>query len=125
MRKIIQISASILHDNIEDEIVSCVHALCNDGTLWHRWSGGIWHQIEDVPQDGFGEEDRVINKAVSHLGLSTRSANCLRINHINTIRQLVSLRESEIMRMDNLGKTSCEEIKHKLACYGLHLGMEI
>jgi DNA-directed RNA polymerase alpha subunit len=125
MRKIIQISTGVLHDNIEDEIMSCVYALCNDGTLWSRWSGGIWHQIEDIPQDGFGEEDRIINKGVSHLGLSARSANCLRINHINTIRQLVVLKESDVMRMRNLGKTSFQEIRQKLACHALHLGMEI
>jgi DNA-directed RNA polymerase alpha subunit len=125
MRKIVKISTSVLHDTIEDEIMSCVHALCNDGTLWFRWSGGIWHQIEDIPQDGFGEEDNIINKSVSHLDLNTRAANCLRINHINTIRQLIQLKKSDVLRLHNLGKTSLQEIEYKLARCGLHLGIKL
>lgn len=125
MRKIVQISAGILHDSTDDIIKSCVHALCNDGTLWFRWCGGTWHKIEDIPQDVLEEEDKIFDKCVSQLDLSTRSANCLRANHIYTIRQLVRLKERDVLRMDNLGKTSFEEIKKELACHGLHLGMKI
>lgn len=46
MRKIIQIY--IDHDN-------CLHALCEDGSLWIRLQNSnddfFWHRIEDIPQD--------------------------------------------------------------------------
>ena len=41
------------------------------------------------------------------------------------MRDLVSMSESEVMKLKNLGKTSLTEIKSKLAERGLSLGMPI
>ena len=59
------------------------------------------------------------------MDLSTRSSNSLKNAGIETLRELVEVKEEDMMNFDNFGKRSLEEIKGKLAELGLSLGMEI
>jgi DNA-directed RNA polymerase subunit alpha len=54
-----------------------------------------------------------------------RARNCLDGASILTLGDLVSLSETEVMNLKNLGKTSLNEIKIKLAERGLSLGMQL
>jgi DNA-directed RNA polymerase subunit alpha len=54
-----------------------------------------------------------------------RARNCLDSANITTLKELVSLSETEVMNLKNLGKTSLTEIKAKLAEKGLSLGMKV
>lgn len=69
------------------------------------------------------ELDRLLDRPIAELELSVRARNCLDSANLNTIRDLVSLSEQEVMNLKNLGKTSLTEIKHKLAELNLGLGM--
>jgi DNA-directed RNA polymerase subunit alpha len=73
------------------------------------------------------EDDKVSDLLEQSLGimdLSTRSSNSLKNAGIETLRELVEVKEEDMMNFDNFGKRSLEEIKEKLAELGLSLGME-
>ena len=65
-----------------------------------------------------------LNTPVEELELSVRSSNCLRNINVKTIGDLAMLTEEEISKTKNFGKKSLQEIKEKLAEYGLSLGMK-
>ena len=62
---------------------------------------------------------------LAELELSVRARNCLDGADLRTLRDLVSMSETEVMNLKNLGKTSLTEIKAKLAERGLSLGMPL
>lgn len=67
----------------------------------------------------------LLSSPISDLELSVRARNCLDGANLQTLRDLVSLSEEEVMNLKNLGKTSLTEIKSKLAERGLSLGMQV
>ena len=69
------------------------------------------------------EIESALDRSLLELELSVRAKNCLDGANLQTIRDLVSLSEQEVMNLKNLGKTSLTEIKSKLAERGLALGM--
>lgn len=64
-------------------------------------------------------------KKVDELGLSVRSANCLKNDNIVYIGDLIQKSEGEMLRTPNFGRKSLNEIKEVLATMGLHLGMDV
>ena len=64
-----------------------------------------------------------IDKPVDELELTVRSANCLKAENVQFIGDLVTKRESDLLRTPNLGKKSLNEIKEVLASRGLSLGL--
>ncbi len=73
---------------------------------------------QDVPGD---KRDRLREMPIEELELSVRSFNCLKRAGINTVAELVSRTDEEMMKVRNLGKKSLEEVKQKLADVGLGL----
>lgn len=73
------------------------------------------------------EEGRKINenlyRSVDELELSVRSANCLKNANIHLIGDLVQKSEAEMLKTQNFGRKSLNEIKDILAEMGLSLGM--
>ena len=69
------------------------------------------------------ELQRLLDRSIAELELSVRARNCLDSANLQTLRDLVSLSEPEVMKLKNLGKTSLTEIKTRLAERGLSLGM--
>jgi DNA-directed RNA polymerase subunit alpha len=66
----------------------------------------------------------ILSRPIADLALSVRARNCLDGANIQTLRDLVTLSENDVMNLKNLGKTSLSEIKSKLAEHGLSLGMK-
>ena len=58
---------------------------------------------------------------ISILDLTTRASNSLKNAEIETIGQLISYSEVDLMEFDKFGKTSLKEIKEKLSAIGLSL----
>lgn len=58
---------------------------------------------------------------INILDLTTRASNSLKNAEIETIGQLISYSEVDLMEFDKFGKTSLKEIKEKLAAIGLSL----
>jgi len=75
------------------------------------------------------EENRKINenlyRSVEELELSVRSANCLKNDNIHLIGDLVQRSEAEMLKTQNFGRKSLNEIKDILADMGLSLGMAL
>ena len=63
-------------------------------------------------------KNKVLELTIEELDLSVRSFNCLKRAGINTVEDLVSKSEGEMMRVRNLGKKSLEEVVNKLASLG-------
>ncbi|MDR2399658.1 MAG: DNA-directed RNA polymerase subunit alpha [Endomicrobium sp.] len=76
-------------------------------------------------QDESGvKEEGIFAQSISIMELSTRSSNSLKNAGIETIGDLVKLKETNLMNFDNFGKRSFDEIKSKLQELNLSLGME-
>ena len=70
------------------------------------------------------QPDTVMNMTIEELDLSVRSFNCLKRANINTVADLVSKTEEEMIKVRNLGRKSLEEVVHKLTMMGLSLASE-
>ena len=67
------------------------------------------------------QRDKVLEMTIEELDLSVRSFNCLKRANINTVEDLISKTEDEMIKVRNLGRKSLEEVEHKLAMMGLSL----
>jgi DNA-directed RNA polymerase subunit alpha len=79
------------------------------------------YEIED-------DKDRInenLYRSVDELELSVRSANCLKNAGIKLIGELVARTEAEMLKTQNFGRKSLNEIKDVLADMGLTLGMNL
>lgn len=73
------------------------------------------------------EEDqmeKMLEMTIEELDLSVRSYNCLKRAGINTVQELTSKTESEMMKVRNLGRKSLDEVKGKLDDLDLSLREE-
>lgn len=71
------------------------------------------------------ELSRMLDSPIADLELSVRARNCLDGANLQTLRDLVTMSENDVINLKNLGKTSLTEIKAKLAERGLSLGMRV
>ncbi|HNZ07077.1 MAG TPA: DNA-directed RNA polymerase subunit alpha [Candidatus Cloacimonadota bacterium] len=82
--------------------------------------------IRDVELDPeLEEKERILRMSVKEIELTVRAANCLTAAKIDTIGDLVSKSEAEMLKFRNFGKKSLEEIMQKLKKYDLELGMDV
>ncbi len=67
------------------------------------------------------EKERVLDMNIDELELSVRSYNCLKRAGINTVAELCSKSQEDMMKVRNLGRKSLEEVLAKLKELGLSL----
>lgn len=67
------------------------------------------------------KKDKVLEMTIEELDLSVRSYNCLKRAGINTVQELATKSEEDMMKVRNLGKKSLEEVEQKLTALGLGL----
>ena len=70
------------------------------------------------------DNKKVLEMTIEELDLSVRSFNCLKRAGINTVEDLISKSEEEMMKVRNLGKKSFDEVKEKLQSLGFELSSE-
>ena len=63
----------------------------------------------------------VLGMTIEELDFSVRSFNCLKRAGINTVEDLISKSEDDMMKVRNLGRKSLEEVINKLQSLGLSL----
>lgn len=78
-------------------------------------------QVEIMVEKEEDEKDKILETTIEELELSVRSSNCLKRAGINTVEQLTSKTEEELMKVRNLGKKSLDEIKERLENLNLSL----
>lgn len=66
-----------------------------------------------------------LNMSLAEMRLSVRATNCLESENINTVRDLVTHSEDELLEVRNFGETTLNEVRQKLTELGLHLGMRL
>jgi len=71
-----------------------------------------------------GGKEKILEMTIEELDLSVRSFNCLKRAGINTVEDLISKSEDEMMKVRNLGKKSFDEVKEKLRSLGFDLSSE-
>jgi len=85
----------------------------------------IEKRMEWVKAKAAQELGAKLKMPIEELELSARAVNCLRGENIRTIGDLVQRTEADLLELKNLGKTSVEDIKGKLAALELKLGMDL
>ena len=97
--------------------------LCDHFTLFTDLSDTLGEKstVVEKPTD---QRDKVLELTIEELDLSVRSFNCLKRANINTVEDLISKTEDEMMKVRNLGRKSLEEVINKLAMMGLTLASE-
>ncbi|TCS81521.1 DNA-directed RNA polymerase subunit alpha [Tepidibacillus fermentans] len=70
------------------------------------------------------QKEKVLEMTIEELDLSVRSYNCLKRAGINTVQELTTKTEDDMMKVRNLGRKSLEEVKQKLSELGLGLRKE-
>ncbi|MBR6558031.1 MAG: DNA-directed RNA polymerase subunit alpha [Clostridia bacterium] len=69
-------------------------------------------------------KEKVLEMTIEELDMSVRSFNCLKRAGIDTVEDLTSKTEEEMIKVRNLGKKSLEEVIAKLHSLGLELRKE-
>ena len=80
------------------------------------------HQIGYAPVDL--ELEQKLNMSLAELNLSVRATNCLESEGINTVRDLVTKSEDQLLGVRNFGETTLHEVNERLQSIGLRLGMK-
>jgi len=60
------------------------------------------------------QKEKVLEMTIEELDLSVRSYNCLKRAGINTVQELTTKTEEDMMKVRNLGRKSLDEVKNKL-----------
>ncbi|HRX78766.1 MAG: DNA-directed RNA polymerase subunit alpha [Planctomycetaceae bacterium] len=86
-------------------------------------------KVYSAPRASSGGGDAALesklNLSLAELKLSVRAMNCLESENINTVRDLVSRTEDQLLEVRNFGDTTMTEVREKLTELGLHLGMRL
>jgi DNA-directed RNA polymerase subunit alpha len=94
--------------------------LCDHFTLFTDLSDKL-DAVSTVVEKPEAQRDKVLEMTIEELDLSVRSFNCLKRANINTVEDLISKTEEEMIKVRNLGRKSLEEVIHKLDVMGLTL----
>ena len=97
--------------------------LCDHFTLFTDLSDAMGGK-STVVEKAEAQRDKVLELTIEELDLSVRSFNCLKRANINTVEDLISKTEDDMMKVRNLGRKSLEEVINKLAMMGLSLASE-
>ena len=97
--------------------------LCDHFTLFTDLSE-VMGKSSTVVETTEKTQDKVLELTIEELDLSVRSFNCLKRANINTVADLISKTEEDMMKVRNLGRKSLEEVINKLAMMGLSLASE-
>jgi len=71
------------------------------------------------------ELEEKLGQSLAELNLSVRATNCLESEGINTVRDLVSRSEDQLLQVRNFGETTLQEVRERLGAIGLRLGMKV
>ena len=85
---------------------------------------GEAYDTEIMVDKGEDAKEKVLEMTIEELDLSVRSFNCLKRAGINTVEDLTTKTEEDMMKVRNLGKRSLGEVINKLHSFGLDLRAE-
>ncbi len=71
------------------------------------------------------ELEEKLGQSLAELNLSVRATNCLESEGINTVHDLVTRTEDQLLQVRNFGETTLVEVRERLSLIGLRLGMRV
>lgn len=71
------------------------------------------------------ELEEKLGQSLAELNLSVRATNCLESEGINSVRDLVTRTEDQLLQVRNFGETTLQEVRERLTSIGLRLGMKL
>lgn len=106
------------------EAVSLAAKILNDHlNLFGELSDEAYDTEVMVVKDDSGK-GKILEMTIEELDLSVRSFNCLKRAGINTVEDLISKSEEDMMKVRNLGRKSLDEVVIKLESLGFELRKE-
>ncbi|MDP7029682.1 MAG: DNA-directed RNA polymerase subunit alpha C-terminal domain-containing protein [Phycisphaerales bacterium] len=84
-------------------------------TQYHRVRAEVYDDLRELASD------EVLNRPISSLEFSVRARKALQILGVQTVGDLATRTEAELMGIKNFGTTSLVEIRERLATVGLDL----
>lgn len=98
----------------------------NPFVQYHELGPKVFSEIRAAGAGGVDPNlESKLSMSFADLELSVRATNCLESENINTVRELVSHTEDQLLEVRNFGETTLTEVRQKLNAIGLHLGMKV
>lgn len=97
----------------------------NPFVQYNELGGQVHAPARGASSGGDAALEAKLNMSLAELRLSVRAMNCLESEDINSVRDLVSLTEDELLEVRNFGDTTLVEVREKLSEMGLHFGMRV
>jgi DNA-directed RNA polymerase subunit alpha len=82
-------------------------------------------KTEDLVDEQTLQLRKVLKTPLEDLDLSVRAFNCLKAAKINSLSELVTYEQEDLMKFRNFGQKSLAEIEQVLHERGLHFGMDL
>jgi len=109
----------------QDSVAYASKILKDQLSIFINFDEDVEPQEEAEPEEERERFNENLYRSVDELELSVRSANCLKNAGIKLIGELVSRTEAEMLKTQNFGRKSLNEIKDILVDMGLTLGMKL
>ena len=109
----------------EDALAYSAKIMKEQLTIFINFDEETEPQQFEESQDEIDKINENLYRTVDELELSVRSANCLKNAGIKLIGELVSKTEAEMLKTQNFGRKSLNEIKDILSDMGLTFGMKL
>lgn len=109
----------------EDSVAYAAKIIKEQLSIFINFDEDVEHPEEVELEDDNDKINENLYRSVDELELSVRSANCLKNAGIKLIGELVIRSEAEMLKTQNFGRKSLNEIKDVLADMGLSLGMKL
>jgi DNA-directed RNA polymerase subunit alpha len=109
----------------QDAVAYASKILKDQLNIFINFDEDVEPQEEAEPEEDRERFNENLYRSVDELELSVRSANCLKNAGIKLIGELVSRSEAEMLKTQNFGRKSLNEIKDILVDMGLTLGMKL
>jgi len=109
----------------EDAVAYAAKIMKEQLTIFINFDEDSEPQLLEESQEEKDKVNENLYRTVEELELSVRSANCLKNAGIKLIGELVSKTEAEMLKTQNFGRKSLNEIKDILNDMGLTFGMKI
>lgn len=103
------------------ESVSLAAKFLNEHLALFGDLSGEAYDTEIMVDKSEDSKEKVLEMTIEELDLSVRSFNCLKRAGINTVEDLTTKTEEDMMKVRNLGKKSLDEVINKLHSFGLSL----
>jgi len=89
----------------------------------HEWMFKWLGHHEFPPRIDYFAAGNIMDMPIGVLEISVRSWNCMYVNKIMTVGELVSMSEARLLKIRNFSHGSLEDVRKALATHGLRLGM--